>query len=89
MINYSEHLLYSCTGGISRYQVMVTKRSTGESDSMIISDRFLILNDLECCQAYDFSVAAGNSDVFGDALYHNDGFQTRPDISGEGRISTV
>ncbi|XP_064384964.1 uncharacterized protein LOC135333878 isoform X2 [Halichondria panicea] len=80
-ISWDEPLEDEQIGGISRYRVMVTKRSTGESDSMTTSDLFLILNNLECCQAYDFSVAAGNSDVFGDALYHNDGFRTRPDVS--------
>ncbi len=76
-------IIINYTGDITRYRVMVTKRSNRESDIITTGDLFVMLTHLECCQEYDFSVAAGNSDVFGDALSYNDGFRTRPDVTSK------
>lgn len=77
-------MIFLCNvGGITRYRVRVTKRSNGESDIVTTNDLFIVLTHLECCQEYDFSVAAGNSDIFGDPLNNDNGFRTRPDVTSK------
>ena len=60
----------------------VTRRLTTEDDSITTSDLSVTFDNLNCCEEYDFAVSAGNSDVFGDYLMHNQGFRTQPDLSG-------
>ncbi len=71
------------------YQVVVTQRSTREQITQTTNDgttnSIVFNNNLECCQDYDFTVAAGigSSNVFGDAQMLNPGFSTNPDLTSK------
>ncbi len=71
------------------YQVVVTQRSTREQITQTTTNdgtnSIVFNNNLECCQDYDFTVAAGigSSNVFGEVQTLSPGFSTRPDLTSK------